>query len=169
MRQFRIAAVCASLSLFLIVAGGCKSGVAVGSGGPSALPDSRQSPIADRLVQPKQDEHAAAVPEATETRSRPKADPEKVRGDGSKTWAVIAATYKSFAAAENRATRLKAAYGDCACVVYPREGEGQNYYVMVASNLTREAADARREQAVSAGLPDDTYVTKLLGPATREE
>src|SRR5688572_7924798 len=139
MRQFRIAALCASLSLFVVIASGCKSGAGV-ERVSGALPDSRQSPIADRLVQPKQDEHASPVVQGTETRSRPKADPEKVRGDGSKNWSVIAATYKSFAAAENRATRLKAAYGDCACVVYPREGEGQNYYVIVASNLTREAA-----------------------------
>lgn len=44
----------------------------------------------------------------------------------------------------------------------PREGEGHNYYVVVDSRLTHEAADRKRAMALSAGLPADTYVTKLL-------
>jgi hypothetical protein len=74
---------------------------------------------------------------------------------------VIAATYKSFGAAQRRANSLKAAFGECTCSIFPREGDGQNYYVIVASNLTWDAAERARARAVGAGLPEDTYVTRL--------
>ena len=86
---------------------------------------------------------------------------ERARAYESGDWAVIAATYKSFSAAQRRARTLNAAYPECACSVYPRENEGANYYVVVGSNLSRSAADSARERAVEAGLPADTYVTKL--------
>lgn len=93
---------------------------------------------------------------------------EQYRGsnDGATDWAVIAATYKSFTAAQGRAQSLRSSFNACVCSVYPREGEGQNYYVVVASGMRRDAADLKREQAVNAGLPQDTYVTKLGGSAT---
>ena len=86
----------------------------------------------------------------------------RTRSDGSSDWAVIAATYKSFTAATTRANTLRSHYGDCACSVYPKEGEGQRYYVIVASGVEHDSAERSREQAVAAGLPADTYVTKLI-------
>lgn len=138
---------------------------------PSLDPDQRPSPISATLPQPKQPEHKEAPGWLKDT--RPAGNPDRVKPpdklaqsnvavDNSTDWAVIAATYKSFTAAQNRARQLKAVYGDCSCSVYPAEGMGNNYYVVVGGRLTREAADARRGRAVDAGLPVDTYVTKLL-------
>ncbi len=140
--------------------------------------DPRPSPLIDP------DDTSSVREDTTRTRASSAPEPaeitrsaigEQERG-GSNTssanWAVIAATYKSFSAAQQRASRLKASYGECGCSVYPKEGEGSHYYVIVKPNLTRDAADMARARAIEAGLPGDTYVTTLAdrkAPAPSQE
>jgi hypothetical protein len=45
--------------------------------------------------------------------------------------------------------------------VFPEAGEGKQYMVILGSGMTKSAADKLRRQARAAGLPRDTYVTKL--------
>jgi hypothetical protein len=100
---------------------------------------------------------AAAPPAVTA------APPEQTRARSSvREWAVIAATYNGFSAAAKRAASLRGQFRDCACSVFPSEGQGQKYYVLVGSGMARNDADDFRLKAVAAGLPADTYVTKLV-------
>lgn len=77
------------------------------------------------------------------------------------SWAVIAATYSSFNAAEKRAAALRNMSSRLHPHVFPRDGEGRRYYVVLGSSLTQDAAHRLRALATSLGAPKDTYVTKL--------
>ena len=154
----------------ILMNAGCRA--RAGGGGTaetvsSPVADDRPSALAASLpdFEPQVQSAASTVPLVTpedpysSTRAR---EQETRPKDTSADWAIIAATYKNFAAARRRASELKSAFTSCTCSVYPREGEGHNYYVVVDSRLTHEAADRKRAMALSAGLPADTYVTKLL-------
>jgi hypothetical protein len=161
--------------MFLLVACGRSSTTGeAGKVSRSSFVDGRPSPIVDKLPQPKgNDVTPVRVTPPSEHMQKPaKGEEEQSRArlDSNTDWALIAATYKSYEAAQRRANSLRAEYGGCACSVYPRKGEGQNYYVIVGSNLTREAADQKLEQARTAGLPEDSYVTRLVArKATTDE
>jgi cell division septation protein DedD len=126
----------------------------------TAATDSRPSPIADSvdvLIHPRRETSkprpdAKPAPEVRRARS---AD------DGTKDWSVIAATFRSADAASRRADSLKATWKECGCSVFP-QGESEHYYVVVGANLDRDSADRLRDRATAAGLPGDTYVTKLI-------
>jgi hypothetical protein len=123
--------------------------------------DDRPSPIDSAEPRPEVEEPTPAPAERLAvTPGKPSVEQVRSRNGGS-DWAVIAATYKNFGAAQRRADSLRAAFGECTCSVFPRDGEGQNYYVVVASSLTWDAAERARSRAVAAGLPEDTYVTRL--------
>ncbi len=77
------------------------------------------------------------------------------------SWAVIAATYSSFGAAAKRADALRKLSPQLRPHVFPREGQGRRYYVVLGSSLTQNAAQRLRALATSLGAPKDTYVTKL--------
>lgn len=79
----------------------------------------------------------------------------------STNWAVVAAIYRDYDAAGRRAQDITASSTQKA-TVYPKRGEGSKYMVVLGSGLTRPQADQLRQQALNAGMPDDTYVTKLL-------
>jgi hypothetical protein len=81
--------------------------------------------------------------------------------DAKGSWAVIAATYSNFSAAEKRAKELRELSPRLHAHVFPREGAGKRYYVVLGSNLTQDAAQKLRELATSLGAPKDSYVTKL--------
>lgn len=83
------------------------------------------------------------------------------KDDRSPTWAVIAAIYRDYNAAIKRAQSLSARWSRSKIQVVPPEGQGRRYLVILGSGLTREQAERLRAQATSAGLPQDTYVTKL--------
>jgi hypothetical protein len=128
-----------------------------------ALPptvDRRPSPIDSAQPPSEPEEIAPTKAQRLESAGNPSREQERSRSSGS-DWGVIAATYKSFDAAQRRAKSMKDVFGDCTCSVYPRNGEGQNYYVVVASNLTQEAAEVAQKRAIAAGLPEDTYVTRI--------
>jgi hypothetical protein len=96
----------------------------------------------------------AAVPE----RSRATAPaPAAVR----ERWLVIAATYGNHAAAEKRAKSLAAKTKRVHPVVMPAEGKGKLYYVVVGEAESRKEAEKLRNQARSAGMPRETYVTRM--------
>jgi hypothetical protein len=76
-------------------------------------------------------------------------------------WAVIAATYNSYAAAQKRAQSLARSARNIDAVVYPDEGAGTRYYVVLGSGLSQAEAQRLRKTAISAGAPRDSYVTRL--------
>lgn len=135
-----------------------------GSGPVQILPFTEDRPDALAAVQPEQPVIKQAAASAPIPTAAPESAPEqtRARAGGPPDWAVIAATYNSFGAAAKRASSLRTQFADCACSVYPRDGEGQRYYVIVASGVPQDAAQRHRDQALAAGLPADTYVTKLV-------
>jgi hypothetical protein len=76
-------------------------------------------------------------------------------------WAVIAATYGAHAGAEKRAEAIRRRWPEFKPAVHPPAGEGRHYYVILGSGLTRDEAAALQRRARQAGMPADTYVTKL--------
>ena len=73
-------------------------------------------------------------------------------------WAVVAAIYNKFDAAEQRAPLSVNGFH---ATVFPAKGEGSKYMVLLGSGLTYASARALRDQATAAGLPSRPYVTKL--------
>jgi cell division protein FtsN len=80
-------------------------------------------------------------------------------------WAVVAAIYRDFESAERRAQAIQKRWGQFNATVFPAKGHGRKYMVVLGSGLSKEEADRLRRQATSAGLPRDTYVTKLTTSA----
>jgi hypothetical protein len=82
-------------------------------------------------------------------------------------WAVIAAAYRSYEAAEKRADALRRQWKQCDCSVFPEKGAGRTYYVVVGSGMTKGAANQLQRQARASRLPSDSYVTRLGDGGTR--
>jgi len=76
-------------------------------------------------------------------------------------WAVVAATYSSYSAAEHRAQSLVKQSPRLHAQVYPKGGDGNRFYVLLGSGMTRDEAERVRDSARHSGAPGDTYVTKL--------
>ncbi|HLJ44881.1 MAG TPA: hypothetical protein VKU01_02665 [Bryobacteraceae bacterium] len=76
-------------------------------------------------------------------------------------WAVITATYNGFQAADQRAQRLRRNAPKLNPHVFPPAGQGQRYFVVLGSGLTRDEAEHLRRTAIAEGAPGDTYITKL--------
>lgn len=94
--------------------------------------------------------------------SQPAAAPSgRARNDRSTSWAVIAATYLDFDAAQKRAGLMTRQLAKLKARVYPERGKGNRYYVVLGSGLDSDAADDLKQRAVRLGAPRDTYVTKL--------
>ena len=135
--------------------------------------DARQSPVAEKLnlfLPPRTVRAAVSVQNPVEDQKKEDKQKERKaeRTDSSRDWSVIAATLNSVDAAQRRARGLKETWRECACSIFPR-GESQHYFVVVGTNLTRDAADTLRDRATAAGLPGDTYVTKLLGSVADDD
>jgi hypothetical protein len=79
-------------------------------------------------------------------------------------WAVVAAIYKEYEAADRRARNI-AGGSEFRATVHPPKGQGGRYMVVLASGLTQGKANQVRERAISGGLPGDTYVTRLRSSA----
>lgn len=106
----------------------------------------RPSPVAAKVT-PMPTERRAAAPVAT-------------RG-GSGDWAVVAAIYRDFEAASRRASQLKKGWRGTEPSVFPPEGRGRKYMVVLASGLSRDEAERVQRDARSSGMPRDSYVTRL--------
>lgn len=120
----------------------------------------RPSPIEEKLERPpvQMVEPEGVSRARAEEDSRPARAVSKVE---STNWAVVAAIYRDYDAADRRAQDITASSTQKA-TVYPKRGEGSKYMVVLGSNLTQPQAEQLREQALNAGMPGDTYVTKLL-------
>jgi hypothetical protein len=118
------------------------------------LPKRRDPPRAALGLSQGGSNEVLAAREKAETQTR-------TRSDGASDWGIIAATYNAFNPAAKRARSLRSQFPDCSCSVFPREGEGLKYYVLVGSGMTSEVAEALRNRAVAAGLPHHAYVTKI--------
>jgi len=115
---------------------------------------------------------ATATPKTTTAPKSTAPEPPKpvekaAAGESPAVWGVIAATYKEFEAAQRRVDAVRKQLEGCDCSVFPRKGEGAKYYVLLGSGLTKEAADRLQQRATRAGLPPDTYVTKLEAGESR--
>jgi hypothetical protein len=141
-------------------------------GGPAAASRSRIPAPEDTVVFPPpasttpapvvQKPSAMPVPNRPATASRTEA----ARSSAATTrnaadWAVVAAIYRNYDAAENRARSLASKWHHGELQVYPTKGNGSQYMVVVASGLAKAQAEKIQQQAKAAGLPRDTYVTKL--------
>jgi hypothetical protein len=108
---------------------------------PPVQPSEKPSPIQKTVQTPPAGNHAAAA--------------------GDRPWAVIAATYNGFDAAESRANSLSARSKKLHARVFPDRHSRGPFYVVLGSGLTRAEADRLRRSAVGEGAPRDSYVTKL--------
>jgi hypothetical protein len=129
-----------------------------------AARDDRPSPIAGADRVPLSALHTVSATQPAEPEREQVAEAGahvRARSGASGEWAIIAATYKAFGAAAARASALRSQFAECSCSVFPLEGEGEKYYVVIGSGMARDVAELFRQRAVDAGLPPDTYVTKL--------
>lgn len=77
------------------------------------------------------------------------------------TWAVVAAIYSEYSAADRRSRSIREQTPEFDTAVFPERGKGQKYMVLLGSGLARAEADRLRNKAIGRGLPRDTYVTKI--------
>lgn len=123
-------------------------------------PDTRPSPVAESVETVVRTRRTADT--APTERQQPPASVEAASSSNTaKDWSVVAATMSSAEQAEKRARSLKDTWRDCACTVFPK-GDSERYFVVVGTGLDRTSADRLQERATAAGLPGDTYVTKLI-------
>jgi len=138
----------------------------------TSAPDEKPSPIAESQDPPK----AKRVPSPAPA-PPPKSTGEIQRartGDYNSTdkgtdWSVVAATLNDWDAADRRAQSLRSQWRQCDCKVYPPRGQGEKYFVVLGMDLGRNDADRLRDAATAAGMPPDTYVTKLFRPSALAE
>jgi hypothetical protein len=126
---------------------------------PAAAPPVVEKPSPMRPVRKEPDPALAKARKRTEPaaqadRARPATAP-----DGS--WAVIAATYNSYSGAEKRMHKIGRLSPEMRPHIFPSDGEGTVYYVVLASGLSQTEAERLRDLALRHGAPRDTYVTKL--------
>ena len=76
-------------------------------------------------------------------------------------WAVIAATYATYSGAQKRADRIKKASPGLHPHVFPPEGKGSHYFIVLGSGLSQDAAERLLRSVREQGAPADCYVTKL--------
>lgn len=81
---------------------------------------------------------------------------------GTEDWAVVSAIYRDYEAAERRARSFASQWRSTKPKVFPPRGEGAKYMVVLGSGLTLPAAERLRDEARDAGLPEDTYVTRIF-------
>jgi hypothetical protein len=108
---------------------------------PRAAAPARQPAIAPRPVAPKN-------PASTQSGS----------------WAVIAATYSNYGAAASGAEKMRQQSPQLRPHVFPEEGQGRQYYVVLGSGLTQDAAAQLLGVARQHGAPKDAYVSKIDRP-----
>jgi hypothetical protein len=76
-------------------------------------------------------------------------------------WAVVGAIYNSYQGAARRAESIAARAKAFRPEVFPPEGQGRRYMVILGYTDSRRDAEQLRAKAVSSGLPPDSYVTKV--------
>lgn len=76
-------------------------------------------------------------------------------------WAVVGAIYNNYQGAVRRASRMRERARGFKPEVFPPEGQGRRYMVVLGYADTRKGAEQLRDRARAAGLPSDAYVTKI--------
>ncbi len=76
-------------------------------------------------------------------------------------WAVIAATYYTFKDAQRRSDRLRKESPGLHPHVFPPDGQGTHYFIVLGSGLSQDAAQRLLRSVREQGAPSDCYVTKL--------
>jgi SPOR domain len=76
-------------------------------------------------------------------------------------WAVVAATYNRPEDAERRSATLKKKWPQFEPQVRPTSGDSKRYLVVLATGIDQAAAKQLLARARSAGLPRDTYITRI--------
>ena len=104
------------------------------------------------VVAPLQAERERAAPAAVAP------PPKTSAGD----WVVVAAIYRDYDLAAKRAEQIAQKEKSWQPEVYPPEGQGgHRYMVLLGRGETRKEAERILARARSAGMPSDTYLTKL--------
>lgn len=78
-----------------------------------------------------------------------------------RNWVVVAAIYGNYGDAAKRASSLARLSKAMNPVVWPPRGQGKRYFVIAASSDSRKEAERLRARARAAGMPRDTYVTRI--------
>jgi hypothetical protein len=119
-------------------------------------------PVAAQTAKPAPEiPRPSPMPGPESARSRTASTTRARSTDNGSSWAVVAAIYRDYDAADRRARDLAERWKSGRPQVFPPEGHGRRYLVVLGMDLGRDAADKLREQAVRSGMPRDTYVTKL--------
>lgn len=105
----------------------------------------------------------APVPAKELPRVQPKAEPARgaTTSNDRGQWGVVAAIYRDYDAAARRAEKLSAQWKGAKPVIHPPRGKGKRYLVVLGSGMTQEQAERLRAAAQTAGMPRDSYVTRL--------
>jgi len=106
-------------------------------------------------------EPPAPAPQPAPTRDHGSADREMSAPAGVGGWAVVAAAYDTREGAQKRADKIRSRWERLQAYVYPANGDADRYLVVIGSGLSKDAAQALKGRAISAGVADDSYVTKL--------
>jgi hypothetical protein len=148
--------------MMIALAAGCARRTEATGNAPSGSEPARPSPLDDQLPRlPAKIIAADTVRTRVADKAQPAADQSPKDQPGT-DWGVVMAIYKEYGAAERRARNV--AQGSAfKATVFPAEGQGSKYMVVLESGLSYARAVQVRERAVSGGLPADTYVTRL-GP-----
>ncbi len=77
-------------------------------------------------------------------------------------WSVVAATYAAYTAAAKRSEAMRKRWPDLHPSVFPEDGEGNLYFVVLGAKQSKDGAVGLRQQAVSEGVAPDVYATILL-------
>ena len=101
------------------------------------------------------------APETVKPPSRPSAatpaPATPATGGERSVWHVVVYTYVREDAAQHKATELAAQYPQLEPQVFSPTGHAP-YLVALGGGMSREDASSRREAALAAGLPKDTYM-----------
>jgi hypothetical protein len=91
------------------------------------------------------------------TRPSPAKTPATAATGDRSVWHVVVYTYTHESAAQRKATELAAKYPQLQPQVFSPNGHAP-YLVALGGGMTRQEAFSRREAALAAGLPKDTYM-----------
>ncbi|HEY3839811.1 MAG TPA: hypothetical protein VGL72_24740 [Bryobacteraceae bacterium] len=111
-----------------------------------APPPTRQSPFQSK-----------SAPAPAPVTPAPAASIPLAQGHG---WYVVVASYSREPDAQTEARTLSRRFSQFHFSVFPPSLIDTHYLVIIGSGLGQDGADSLRERAVSAGLPQDTYIKK---------
>lgn len=88
--------------------------------------------------------------------------PSPVGGRRTQGWAVIVAAYGGRDAAEKRMREMSKRFSKFNISVTEQKSERARFLVVLGDNLSEDQAEALRQRAVRSGLPQDTYIKRVV-------